>query len=243
MSELLIQQDRLDDAEALISRGLKRWGDDLTLTSYKLQLAISREDDDEIEKLAGRLLNTFGTNEDALFVAALGQVLSGRGNWERTARAFLKTPHQYTGYVAILLASMMSGQTQEDAHEILENQWSIFNHETRSKRLEQGDLRAWQEMLIGYYLDKGVTHTDIILPFESDKAFVSSPLQKLPFPRTVLQCEAYLYVALKFYAKDDWSQMFVYLQKVIETKSRSNWEYHIAKYLKTKLERERRDQG
>jgi hypothetical protein len=89
---------------------------------------------------------------------------------------------------------MREGKT-EVATAALNDRWAEIapNATTWSDRLRQGDLTAWQEMLVGYFLDKPPAKR-IFAPLADPEQFAASPLSAAPASRSSYRAD-YFYDA------------------------------------------------
>jgi hypothetical protein len=165
-----------------------------------------------------------------LYVAAIGQLLTRTGNWELTARTFIKTDHEYRNYVAMMLYARMAGEARQEALEVLERAWAEADQTTWSVRMRGGDPTPWREMLIGYYLGK-LNRQAVFGKLLDDAAFNSSDFRFIDLPRRGMLCEAQFYEALLAQAQGDLAGMRKGLENVIATNHRAYFEHPMARFL------------
>jgi Novel STAND NTPase 1 len=228
------------DVTALLQAGISKFPDSPELYAVKLMMLIGAGDQEGISKIALQALkkvkkNTSGKispeTQGFAYIAALGLLLTKSGAWENVAREFLQTDHPYVPYVAIMLASRLTGKRDKaEALEVIERRWVRAKPKTWSARLRQGDLTVWREMLIGYYLGN-VQRNEIFGNLQDDQRFARSDLSHLPMPRRGMLCEAYFYEALLADAKGDKDWRHSSLEKTVLTDYRDYFEYTMAQFL------------
>jgi hypothetical protein len=234
MAQLRLEQERYKEANDIISAALKKWPGNANFHIRKLWAELfTGHFDGAAEASASALRQADVQHADStglLCAAAIGQLLTGTGQWEETGRRFLETEHEYVPYVAMLLFARMAGNKKEDALKVIERLWSNSDPRSWKERLRAGDDTAWREMLIGYYLNK-VNREDIFGSLEDDTKFISSELQYLSLPRRGMLCEAYFYDALLAEAKGKIVLRNDNLRQVLSTNHRGYLEYNMAKFL------------
>lgn len=201
--------------------------------AYNLQMLLiylSQQDLDAVSVLVDEVLENATDQSAALFVASLAQILTGRGEWEHTARKFLHTDHHYLEFIAMLLYAHMAGQAGTEADLLLQERWARIDPTTWKQRSCEGDELVWQEMLIGYFKGE-VPRSDIFAVLEDPDAFAASNLKHLPYSRTGMMCEAYFYDAMLAKANGNRQQMLESLRLTVDTGYGSYIEYSVARFL------------
>ena len=169
--------------------------------------------------------------KDLLWVAAVGQLFTNTGNFEETSRKFLGTNHDYVPYIAMILATRMTenSQTSEDTQSVLKESIVNVDRSLWGARLREGDDSAWREMLIAYYL-KQVSRDQIFGELDDEQRYNRSDLRFVLWREGQL-CEAYFYDALLAEAEGDRAREQADLQRVLRTKARNYTEFVLAEYL------------
>ncbi len=235
LAGLLLDQGRLDESEEIVKKSLEKWPSNANFHLHKIFIQLFRGDIEKATDTTNDVLRQAGKTSEALLVSALGQILTGIGQWEHRSREFLATDHEYVPYVAMMLYANMAGDAKEAARQLLDERWAEIapNQESWGQRLSGGDITAWREKLIGYY--KGVVKDKDIFPLlEDEVAFAQSDFRHLPLPRRSLLCEAYFYDAMLAMALGDLNgrlRMRSRLKDVIKTDCRRYHEYKMAKFL------------
>jgi len=171
-----------------------------------------------------------GTTSSLMFTAALGQIVTRSPSMDDTGGRFLLMDHPYVPYVAMMLYSMASPQTQQDARGLLEERWKQADRAHWKDRLRGGDETAWRQMLLGMYVGE-VSPNEIFDPLKSEQSFVNSDFRFLPMSRNDMLCEANFYSALLAESKKDMKTRNADLQKVLDTKVVYFTEYDLAKFM------------
>ena len=89
---------------------------------------------------------------------------------------FLLMDHPYVPYIAMMLYSMASPQTQQDARSLLMERWKLADRVHWKDRLRGGDETAWREMLLGMYVGE-VSPREIFDPLKDERSFANSDFQ------------------------------------------------------------------
>ena len=181
------------------------------------------------EAAASSSTNT-DTTSSLLFTAALGQIVTRSPSMDDTGGRFLLTDHPYVPYIAMMLYSMASPQTQQDALSLLMERWKLADRVHWKDRLRGGDQTAWREMLLGMYVGEVSPH-EIFGPLRDDESFANSGFRFLPMLRYDMLCEANFYSALLAESKKDMKTRNADLQKVLDTKVVYFTEYDLAKFM------------
>jgi hypothetical protein len=233
------RQNRSAEAIAIVDAAIKQWPDNAELYGVRLKLALSEGDKEGVFRIAAianeRLVSgsdwrITGENEGFAFVAALGLLMSEGQGWERAAREFLGTKHPNTPYVAMMLYSQMAGKGAQEARQIIERRWTDADPETWIARLREGDVTAFREKLIGYYL-KRIPRHEVFSDLEDQRRFAGSDLRHLSMSRQEMLCEAYFYDALLALAERDLMRARGSLKLALNTNQVHFWEHTMAKYL------------
>ena len=216
--------------------GLTEESPDLVANRFTLLLAVGRIH--EAFQLAERALKMPDFERaDALFLAALSQLVTDQRDAEQAAREYLlTTKHDYRDYIRLMLYWYLARRGKLDqAKAYLEERWRGINPASWPARLGQGDTQVWRERLIGYYLGS-VPRDEIFTPLRSPEAFEASGLSRIGLEYEDMYCEAYFYHALLQAVTGDpatRSARFAQaIQDVLE-KGRGNYfEYLMALYLR-----------
>lgn len=226
----LIDEERLKEAEGILTEALGKWPNWVSLHNEHFFLHLLQGDTAAADSTAQELVALASEDGSALFIAALGQILTSNAEWERTGRAFLATDHEYVPYLAMMLYAHMAARAEVDADAVLEARWAVVDSTTWTARLTEGDPSAWREMLVGYYLGE-VDSSRIFHALEDDEAWSRSAFRHLPMPWRGLRCEAYFYDALLARSKGDESRATARLRDVLKTGHRNYYEYRMARFL------------
>jgi tetratricopeptide (TPR) repeat protein len=228
--ELLIDQERYPEADRHIRSAIEKWPDEVTFYQEKFWSELLGGDMEAAAGTAKEVSDRQGNNDDALFLAALNQILTGRGQWELAGRKFLTTRHPYVDYVTMMLYARLVGPDKEEARRLLWQRWDRIKSHTWTERCRAGDASVWREMLIGHYVG-AVTSEEIFGKLEDETRYRQSDLRHLPLPRCSMLCEAYFYDAMLAKVQGDAGRMRRQLNKVLDTGKRNYLEYKMAKYL------------
>lgn len=232
--ELLYADDRVDEALQVAQSAAGLWPDAANIYAQKLTIHLSRNEPEAAAETVREVLSRVGETDDALFAAAVSNVLTGAGKWEETGRRFLGRSHPYVAYVAMMLYGTMAGEQQAEGRALLARRWSEVDRMTWPGRLAHGDPMVWREMLIGYYLGE-VGREEIFGPLQSDEELASSALAALPFTRQGLLCEAHFYDAILQRSAGRMDETLAALQQAIATGRKNYYEYKMAKFLLARL--------
>jgi hypothetical protein len=165
-----------------------------------------------------------------MFTAALGAIVTRSPSMDDLGSRFLLMDHPYVPYIAMMLYSMASPQTQQDARGLLEERWKLADRVHWKERLRGGDENAWREMLLGMYVGE-VSPREIFDPLKDEQSFANSDFRFLPMSRNDMLCEANFYSALLAELKKDMKTRNADLQKVLDTKVVYFTEYSLAKFM------------
>lgn len=183
---------------------------------------------------AAEMAASASTNADTIsslmFTAALGAIVTRSPSMDDTGSRFLLMDHPYVPYIAMMLYSMASPQTQQDARGLLDERWKQADRAHWKDRLRGGDETAWREMLLGMYVGE-VSPREIFDPLKDERSFANSDFRFLPMSRFDMLCEANFYSALLAELKKDMKTRNADLQKVLDTKVVYFTEYDLAKFL------------
>jgi hypothetical protein len=175
---------------------------------------------------------------DALFLAALSQLVTDRPEAEYAARKFLATTHGSRDYIRLMLYWHLARNGKiEQAKAYLDERWRGIDKDSWRMRLAQGNVQVWRERLIGYYLGN-VKRDDILAPLRSREAFQSSELSRIGMSYEDIYCEAHFYDALLQAVTGDpatRSARFTQaIQRVLEVGHGAIYEYLMARYLRSR---------
>ena len=165
-----------------------------------------------------------------MFTVALGAIVTRSPSMDDVGSRFLLMDHPYVPYIAMMLYSMASPQTQEDARGLLVERWKQADRAHWKDRLRGGDDTAWREMLLGMYVGE-VSPSEIFDPLKDDQSFANSDFRFLPMSRYDMLCEANFYSALLAASKKDMKTRDADLKKVLDTKVVYFTEYDLAKFM------------
>lgn len=228
--DLLLAQERYPEADKHIQGALKAWPYEVMFHQEKFWSELLQGDIDAAAATAREAADRASNKEERLFLAALGQILTGRGQWELAGREFMATNHPYVGYLTMMLYARLAGAEKEEARQLLEQRWAGIESNTWSKRCRGGDANVWQEMLIGYYM--GLVSSEAIFGvLEDGTRYQRSELRYLPLCRKSMLCEAYFYDAMLARARGDMAEMRKQLEHVLDTGKSNYLEFKMAKYL------------
>jgi hypothetical protein len=245
------QQNRLQEAEALLDEGLQKWTDFGAISdlySEKLKLLAVDQDGKKaregVVKLSSEVLKKLKNSQGKgsqreltqevqglAFLAAQGLLLTKTAGGEEIARDFLKTDHSLAPYIAMMLYWRLAGENKAAAQVVISERWDGIAPKTGTwqARMEQGDIAVWGEKLIGFYKE-GKVPDELFAELEDETRFGNkSDLRHLPKPRLGFLCEAYFYDALLADANGDKARSTASLEKVLATNHASYFEYGIAK--------------
>jgi hypothetical protein len=245
--ELLIERGEFAEATRLANEGIRR-ADTENAAGYLMQLYYSTllsEGAGAAGAVLERLKAVLGQdNSEYRFNLALHSMLTQSAAGEENARAFLRTDHRYTDYVAMMLFAAMRGTgttgtdspsltpAQEQAEELLARRWAEIEPDRANwpARIRGGDASAWRELLIGYFR-KQVPAAEVFGPLETDATFAASDLRFLPMPRQALLTEAYFYDAMLARSNNDTGRMTQRLERIMEGGYSLYIEYKLAWFL------------
>jgi pentatricopeptide repeat protein len=230
---------RIDSAEAVFNRDTEVASDStLRGTSYFLSLA--RGQLDSAREVADTMLAADSTDGSALFLASVSRLLAGDTNAVVPAIRFLdETEHEYRDYVRLMLSWSLRSRGESDrARAIINQRWNEVDSSTWPRRIEQGDVSAWREMLIGYYAGH-VPRARIFGPLANESSYQSGALHALGYPLNAARCEAYFYDALlQSVSGLTWTRRkreLAALDAAIATRYYQYYEYHMAHILRERL--------
>jgi hypothetical protein len=184
------------------------------------------------ESVTDKLLAPLSSNADISFEAAIGAIVTQRGDWQYTASRFVKQDHVYRRLVMIILSAFSAGDDQVDKIAPLKKEWEQIQPNSWEARLRDGDRQAWYEMLLGIYLgQKEIDEARILVDLGTPEAFKSSTFINLNFTRQGMLCEFEFYRSLRSRAAgklDDWRAG---LRRTTATEKGNYWEYAMADFL------------
>ncbi len=210
---------------------------------FTLLLAAGRSDEALRLADAVRDMPDFDRSE-ALFLAALSQLLTNQPEAEYKAREFLATGHEYRDYIRLMLYWHLAQQEKIDrARSYLDERWRGVNPDSWRARLARGDAQVWREWLIGYYLGK-VKRDEIFAPLRDPAALHASQLGRIGTAELTydgMRCEAYFYEALlQSVSGEPATRSARYaqaLERVLEMGRGDQYEYLMAMYLRSAARR------
>lgn len=218
------------EAEELVGPALEKWPTNPGLNRSLIWIRLHQGDAPGARAAADDLAGIAGGDTDLLFVAALGQLLTGGAGAEEISRRFLETDHPYVPYISMILYATMADQAKANAERVLERIWHDTDPQTWDARLRAGDPGVWREMLIGYYMDE-VDRQRIFSDLVNPAAFEASSLSGVGLPYTGMQCEAHFYDAMLAWSRNEPDRMRTSLRQVISSNHRSYLEYGMAAFL------------
>jgi hypothetical protein len=237
-------RDKIDTAartlDASREDGLSEDNAELLSSRVSLLLVAGRTNEAlQLAKSAREIPNF--ERSDALFLAALAQLVTLQPEAEYAAREFLATSHEYRDYILLMLYWYLARNKQiNQAKAYLEERWRGINPASWPARLAQGDPQVWRERLIGYYMGQ-VRRDDIFAPLRSQEAFKSSGLSQidmLGLTYDAMRCEAFFYDALlQEVTGDPATRSTRYAQaltRVLEVGHGDQYEYLMARYLRSR---------
>jgi hypothetical protein len=194
-------------------------------TNEALQLAKSARDIPNFER------------SDALFLAALAQLVTIQPEAGDVAREFLATSHEYRDYIRLMFYWYLARNGKIDqAKGYLDERWRGIDPASWPARLADGDRQVWSERLIGYFLGN-VKPNEIFAPLRSREAFESSGLSRIGSYDDI-RCEAYFYDALlQEVTGESATRSTRYAQalgRVLEVGHGDQYEYLMARYLRSR---------
>jgi hypothetical protein len=115
---------------------------------------------------------------------------------ETAVQTLVEDKHPYADYMQLLLFVSSSHRDSETAKQRLGKRWTEIEpvRPTWNDRLHQGDITAWQEMLIGYFLGH-VAREQILAWIDDPKRFMASPLAGTNETRSEYLAEMHFYDA------------------------------------------------
>lgn len=236
LSDVYLKTNHIDKADSILFRGLEIFPESEPLLTQQFHLFLSQLEIEQADKLAFYgISNPLFNQPEWLCIYSFIQLLTHDRNYEDITSRFLKTNHVYKDYILMMLywTYSIEGRNKE-AYMLLEKRWKTIEKSGWTERLINGDIKVIPEMLIGYYLDRVGKH-EIFGPLENRKAFEQSIFGEAGLPLFGLRCEAYFYDALLQNVSgnhdDRQRRLQLLLEKVVETKRYSYYEYHMARYL------------
>jgi hypothetical protein len=208
---------------------------DLVDKRFALLLAAGRID--EAFQFAERARDLPGSENGALMLAALSQLVTNGEKAEYAARKFLALKLETGDYIRLMLFWHLGRRGKvEVAKAYLDERWHGIDKDSWRTRLEQGDTQVWRERLIGYYLGN-VTPEEFFAPLRSRQAFEASGLNRIGLSYDEIRCEAYFYDALFQAVTGDAAtrsaRFAKSIQEVLETRAGHYYEYLMARYLRS----------
>lgn len=179
--------------------------------------------------------------QDSQFVIAMILLLTRTGEFEHEARKFLDSDHKYRDYIRMMLCwtLMMEGKV-EQARELLEERRKRIKPARWDRRIKEGDLRVWREMLICHSMGE-LSEEEVFGFLTDEETFQSSLFSNVPgMSFSDFKCEAYFYDALFQSVTGDprtrTIRELASLKKVVSIENSSVYEKPMARYLIGELE-------
>jgi N-glycosylase/DNA lyase len=236
--QLLYERGQYYEADNLCKVARHRWPDDLTLQATEMfgylregrveaVAAVAREAGARVEREHDEDLQAA-----ALYLAAIGGMLTHSSDWESVTRRFLQTNHDYRDYVLLMLYAYAGGRTSPSARRLLETRWGEISTTTLSwpERLSIGDASVWREMLVGRVAGR-ISENELFSALEDEEAWRRSALFQLPVPRRGLLCEAWFYEAMLAKAEGRTDRMRECLRHCISIGYTAYYEHAMALFL------------
>jgi conflict system STAND superfamily ATPase len=157
---------------------------------------------------------------------------------EGTAQRLVELKHQWRDYVELLLFVATSREGHEkEARRRLHRRWEEIEHrrESWSERLAQGDMTAWQEMLIGYFVGE-IPRERILALIGDPEHFTASPLAATEESRAEYLTEFYFYDAQLQSVIGDRERQLSALRQAVDSGGVETDEYVMAVYQQRALE-------
>jgi hypothetical protein len=235
LSETFRYETKFNEALNVIKQGLAKEPRNPLLLQAKIVLLLSVLNVEDAVKLA-RISDPKSYNPEVGFGATNVLFLQDQNVFEDAANMFLATEHEYRDYVRLLLYASRFNRDKEAAKDVLEKRWTEIEPLRLgwSQRLQDGDLGAWREMLIGYYLDQ-VDHCDM-LNLTTSGGFHNSGLDKAGISLAALRAEANFYDALLQGTRGNRTREIELLKETKATHATGVYEYHMARYLLNELQ-------
>lgn len=236
IADAYIWANNIEQAVIEVDKGLHLFPNNQELLYEKFFLHLVQIQTSEAVKLAQELQDGPRRDEtNVLFLPALAQLLTGKGEFEYAARRFINTTHSYRDYIRMMLYWSLCGEGKDkEAKELLIERWKTINPLTWGERMEYGDQNVWREMLMGYYVGK-VDSNDIFGTLQDRETFERSPLRRIGFSFSGIRCEAHFYNALLQGVSGDpetrRERQIEQLKMALDTQHFSYYEYHMANYL------------
>jgi hypothetical protein len=234
--QLLQDTGRYDEADTLSATARHRWPDDWTFLTLDLLRDVRRGRAGAVAAAAQRAAErataerAVGNREQALFLGALGGILT-RSPWaEKVGVRFLESEHDNRDYVRLMLYAHQATHAPSEARARLEARWQQIDPYTWPARLRNGDSSAWREMLVGRVLGR-VSESDLFGKIEDEGAWKQSDLFHLPVPRRGLLCEAWFYEAMRAKAEGQAERMRDCLRRCLAVGYTSYYEHAMAMFL------------
>ena len=230
LASRLIDRQRYDEARDLLVRSVRRWPGSASLRGELFFVHLLRGDTSAAGQVAKQLAATNSGDAFASYLTAMSELVLGGTEWEQKGREFLATDHEYVPYIMMMMYASTPGEVQSSTRSLVEKWWTDVDTTTWRARLDGGDMSAWREVLVGYYLGK-VPGDRLATALTTDEALRSSEFGKLPVPLQGLRCEFYFYDALLARSRGDVPHMKERLAGVLDTNYRLYYEYRMAQYL------------
>ena len=206
---LLVDLGRHDEASALLSNALKKQPENDDLYIELLWVLLHSGNQSGARKVAEELAQPSDSAEPSggrLFVAALGQLMTGSEAASNTSRKVVASDHIYAPYVTMILAAMRVDDASDEPERLLRDLWGEADSETWEPRMRAGDTGAWREMLLGYYLGE-VDRRTLFADLTEQARFDGSHLSKTEMSYSGMRAEAYFYDAMRSLNRGEFADM------------------------------------
>jgi hypothetical protein len=228
----LVNDERYDAAKALAREALGKWPDN-SFFPWMTLIANLRVGDVDGVTTVGREAHTIAGRPSAkenrpalLFVASLAAIVTKQPEWRDTVAEYLKTDDVNRDYVRLLAGGVLG----DAAGPAIAERWTSIDPSSWPDRFRQGDLAAWREMLIGWWMGAPPAQ-GISSVLEQRVQFERSVFSPLPMMKTGWECEASFYEAMRARADGRSEQAAAYLRRVVATRMKDYAEYDLARFL------------
>ncbi|MET0594116.1 MAG: hypothetical protein ABW133_15555, partial [Polyangiaceae bacterium] len=222
-------------AEAELDAGIRALQAGTSLSHQLVFVRLARGNIESARAAIADLGPLQGQSQDVRYMKAVIDLLAMPKGYDEAARLFIQGPaHEYQDYTRLLYWWRLSEQRHEEGDRMLRERLSKCDRANWRKRLLHGQIEAWREMLIGYYLGE-VPDSDLFDPLANDEAFAKSELKTVGSSRTALRAEGYFYRALKQQASGPpetrQARYIESLRLAQEITFPIFYEYHMARFL------------
>ena len=245
MIDAVLKTGDFGRAAQLNEKGLKLFPDSTPLLQNEFFLFFTQLQPEQAVELGKKLSEESRGDENVVkFHTALAQLLTRKDDFEYRARNFIfRTDHPYRDYIRMMLYWALCAEGEEGetgkAKGLLSERWKTIYPGKWADRLKDGDTAVWREKLVGLYLGK-VDIKEIFGPLENREAYERSQFGKMGLPYSEACSEAYFYDALLQGISGDPAtrkeRQLERLQKVLDKQCYPSYEYHMARYLVSRLQ-------